>query len=98
MEIQKIKIYGNLWLIDGHFLIKTSRSEVKVNFHFSHLIGFLTNPKREAQINIVFRLYRLIVNYSILRGKCSSTCSRKKVRSMCVYNCVVPMHLCPNIT
>ena len=35
------------------FLIKTSRSEVKVNFHFSHLIGFLTNPKREAQINIV---------------------------------------------
>ena len=42
MEIQKIKIYGNLWLIDGHFLIKTSRSEVKVNFHFSHLIGFLT--------------------------------------------------------
>ena len=38
----KNKIYGNLWLIDGHFLIKTSRSEVKVNFHFSHLIGFLT--------------------------------------------------------
>ena len=59
----KNKIYGNLWLIDGHFLIKTSRSEVKVNFHFSHLIGFLTNPKREAQINIVFRLYRLIVAF-----------------------------------
>ena len=34
-----------LWLIDGLFLIKTSRSEVKVNFHFSHLIGFLTKER-----------------------------------------------------
>ena len=32
MEIQKIEIYGNLWLIDGHFrLPPQARSANKIN-------------------------------------------------------------------